>query len=175
MIHRDSSHCHHLWWGWFGEAEEDIFQPCPGPSKSLKAWGDLTTSHASYQWTAKIGLLAENLPLVHDTYNLFKHCIVHTCNRPSEDMAERFIIDLDVGGTRFRTTWQTILSEPDSLLAKVFNSQAGLESLVKIDGAYFIDRDPVYFRVGGVHMKLFQNWNYSTSGIHCGYLRYYWM
>ena len=61
-------------------------------------------------------------------------------------MAERFIIDLDVGGTRFRTTWQTILSEPDSLLAKVFNSQAGLESLVKIDGAYFIDRDPVYFR-----------------------------
>ena len=90
---------------------------------------------------------AENLPLVHDTYNLFKHCIlVHTCSRPSEDMAERFIIDLDVGGTRFRTTWQTILSEPDSLLAKVFNSQAGLESLVKIDGAYFIDRDPVYFR-----------------------------
>ena len=114
---------------------------------------------------------AENLPgLVHDTYNLFKHCMIHVCNRPSEDMAERFIIDLDVGGTRFRTTWQTILSEPDSLLAKVFNSQAGLESLVKIDGAYFIDRDPVYFRVGGVHMKLFQNWNYSASGIHCGYL-----
>ena len=90
---------------------------------------------------------AENLPgLVHDTYNLFKHCMIHVCNRPSEDMAERFIIDLDVGGTRFRTTWQTILSEPDSLLAKVFNSQAGLESLVKIDGAYFIDRDPFYFR-----------------------------
>ena len=113
---------------------------------------------------------AENLPPIQNTYNLVKHCIVHTCNRPSEDMAERFILDLDVGGTRFRTTWQTILSEPDSLLAKVFNSQAGLESLVKIDGAYFIDRDPVYFRVGGVHMKLFQSWNYSTSGIHCGYV-----
>ena len=101
------------------------------------------------------------------------------------------VIDLDVGGTRFRTTRQTLLSDPDSMLAKmfdpearlapsvrcgaVFSSQAGLAPLVKIDGAYFIDRDPVYFRVGGVHMKLFQNWNYSTSGIHCGYVSYYWM
>ena len=70
------------------------------------------------------------------------------------------VIDLDVGGTRFRTTRTTLLSAPDSMLAKmfdpearltpsvrcgaVFSSQAG--PLVKIDGAYFIDRDPVYFR-----------------------------
>ena len=76
------------------------------------------------------------------------------------------VIDLDVGGTRFRTTRQTLLSDPDSMLAKmfdpeaprgtslapsvrcgaVFSSQAGLAPLVKIDGAYFIDRDPFYFR-----------------------------
>ena len=72
------------------------------------------------------------------------------------------VIDLDVGGTRFRTTRQTLLSDPDSMLAKmfdpeahlapsvrcgaVFSSQAGLAPSVKIDGAYFIDRDPVYFR-----------------------------
>ena len=24
--------------------------------------------------------------------------------------------------------------------------------------------------VGGVHMKLFQSWNYSTSGNHCGHI-----
>merc|ERR1712126_240180 len=72
------------------------------------------------------------------------------------------VIDLDVGGTRFRTTRTTLLSDPDSMLAKMFDpearlapsvrcgalfsSQAGLAPLVKIDGAYFIDRDPVYFR-----------------------------
>ena len=89
------------------------------------------------------------------------------------------VIDLDVGGTRFRTTRQTLLSDPDSMLAKMFDPEAprgtSVAPLVKIDGAYFIDRDPVYFRVGGVHMKLFQSWNYSTSGIHCGYVSYYWM
>ena len=72
------------------------------------------------------------------------------------------VIDLDVGGIRFRTTRTTLLSDPDSMLAKmfdpearlapsvrcgaVFSSQAGPAPLVKIDGAYFIDRDPVYFR-----------------------------
>ena len=56
------------------------------------------------------------------------------------------VIDLDVGGTRFRTTKTTLLSDPDSMLAKMFDPEASLAPSVKIDGAYFIDRDPVYFR-----------------------------
>ena len=56
------------------------------------------------------------------------------------------VIDLDVGGTRFRTTRTTLLSDPDSMLAKMFDPEAHLAPSVKIDGAYFIDRDPFYFR-----------------------------
>ena len=60
------------------------------------------------------------------------------------------VIDLDVGGIRYRTTRQTLLSDPDSMLAKMFDPEAprgtSVAPLVKIDGAYFIDRDPVYFR-----------------------------
>ena len=52
------------------------------------------------------------------------------------------IIDLDVGGPRFRTTRQTLLSDPTSMLAKMLPFSPGM----KKDGAYFLDRDPVYFR-----------------------------
>ena len=57
------------------------------------------------------------------------------------------IVDLDVGGTLFRTTRQTLMSDPDSMLAKMFDPNASPVSVLRTDGAYFIDRDPVYFRV----------------------------
>ena len=56
------------------------------------------------------------------------------------------IIDLDVGGTRFRTTRQTLLSDPTSMLAKMFHPDSPFSPGMKKDGAYFLDRDPVYFR-----------------------------
>ena len=57
------------------------------------------------------------------------------------------IIDLDVGGTRFRTSRQTLLANPNSMLAKMFDPESTFSAPgVQIDGAYFIDRDPVYFR-----------------------------
>jgi len=65
-------------------------------------------------------------------------------------MAERDvndIVDLDVGGTRFRTTRQTLLSDPDSMLAKMFDPDSAFSAPgVKKDGAYFLDRDPIHFR-----------------------------
>lgn len=57
------------------------------------------------------------------------------------------IIDLDVGGKRFRTTRQTLLSDPTSMLAKMFNPESPISPGIKKGGAYFLDRDPVYFRV----------------------------
>ena len=56
------------------------------------------------------------------------------------------IIDLDVGGTRFRTTRQTLLSHPTSMLANMFHPESPFSPGMKKDGAYFLDRDPVYFR-----------------------------
>ena len=61
--------------------------------------------------------------------------------------AQSVIVDLDVGGTLFRTTKQTLLSDPNSMLAKMFDPSASLVPVLRTDGAYFIDRDPVYFRV----------------------------
>ena len=56
------------------------------------------------------------------------------------------VIDLDVGGTRFRTTRQTLLSDPNSMLAKMFDPESSFSAPgVKKDGAYFLDRDPAHF------------------------------
>ena len=58
------------------------------------------------------------------------------------------IIDLDVGGTRFRTSRQTLLSDPNSMLAKMFDPESAFSAPgLKKDGAYFLDRDPVLFGV----------------------------
>ena len=58
------------------------------------------------------------------------------------------IIDLNVGGTRFTTSRQTLLSDPNSMLAKMFDPESTFSAPgVKKDGAFFIDRDPIHFRV----------------------------
>jgi len=56
------------------------------------------------------------------------------------------IIDLDVGGTRFRTNRQTLLSDPNSMLAKMFDPESSFSAPgVMKDGAYFLDRNPIHF------------------------------
>ena len=75
------------------------------------------------------------------------------------------LIVLNVGGTRFETSRQTLLNDPASMLAKMFDPVSPLQpgefpqatgtnftctfciSGLLRDGAYFIDRDPEYFRV----------------------------
>ena len=59
---------------------------------------------------------------------------------------EESVIDLNVGGTRFCTTRQTLLSDPNSMLAKMFDPESSFSAPgLKKDGAYFLDRDPVHF------------------------------
>eukprot|EP00088_Acartia_fossae_P062003 TRINITY_DN7462_c0_g1_i4.p1 TRINITY_DN7462_c0_g1~~TRINITY_DN7462_c0_g1_i4.p1 ORF type:complete len:166 (-),score=25.60 TRINITY_DN7462_c0_g1_i4:341-838(-) len=55
------------------------------------------------------------------------------------------IIVLNVGGTRFETTRATLVSQPDSVLAKMFDPDSPLEPAITKDGAYFLDRDPETF------------------------------
>eukprot|EP01121_Diplochlamys_sp_Union-15-3_P016483 TRINITY_DN560_c0_g1_i3.p1 TRINITY_DN560_c0_g1~~TRINITY_DN560_c0_g1_i3.p1 ORF type:complete len:235 (-),score=42.02 TRINITY_DN560_c0_g1_i3:247-906(-) len=51
---------------------------------------------------------------------------------------------INVGGTIFSTTKQTLLFDKNSMLAKMFSSTMSSE---KDDtGAYLLDRDPIYFR-----------------------------
>jgi len=57
------------------------------------------------------------------------------------------VVSLNVGGTKFDTTRQTLLTDPSSMLAKMFDPVSPLQPGVMRDGAYFIDRDPNYFRV----------------------------
>jgi len=57
------------------------------------------------------------------------------------------ILVLNVGGTKFETTRQTLLHDPTSMLAKMFDPVSPLQPGVMRDGAYFLDRDPVNFRV----------------------------
>ena len=40
--------------------------------------------------------------------------------------AQCVIVDIDVGGTLFRTTRQTLLSDANSMLAKMFDPNASL-------------------------------------------------
>lgn len=58
------------------------------------------------------------------------------------------VICLNVGGTKFMTSWQTMTKEPNSELAKMCDSEAILsQPAVFKDGAYFIDRDCERFRL----------------------------
>jgi len=57
------------------------------------------------------------------------------------------ILVLNVGGTKFETTRQTLLHDPASMLAKMFDPVSPLQPGVMRDGAYFLDRDPVHFRI----------------------------
>lgn len=56
------------------------------------------------------------------------------------------IIALDVGGTRFETTRQTLIQDPNSMLAKMFDPSSPMQPGAIRNGAYFLDRDPVFFR-----------------------------
>jgi len=56
------------------------------------------------------------------------------------------IIHLNVGGQRFETTRQTLLHDPNSMLARMFDPVSPLSPGVRRDGAYFLDRDPIHFR-----------------------------
>lgn len=60
------------------------------------------------------------------------------------------VIRLDVGGRLFKTTRATLVSDPDSMLAKMFDPDSGWMAPAKQDGetgTTFIDRNPDAFEV----------------------------
>ncbi|XP_066539592.1 BTB/POZ domain-containing protein KCTD5 isoform X2 [Hoplias malabaricus] len=76
-------------------------------------------------------------------------------------------VRLNVGGTLFLTTKQTLSREPKSFLYRLCQTDPELDSDKDETGAYLIDRDPVYF--GSVlnylrHGKLVLNKNLTEEG-----------
>ena len=60
------------------------------------------------------------------------------------------IITLNVGGRVFSTTLTTLLSHPDSVLARMFSNDGSAvmpPAMTDASGHYFIDRDPDAFAV----------------------------
>ncbi|KAH7711470.1 BTB/POZ domain-containing protein KCTD17 [Aphelenchoides avenae] len=57
------------------------------------------------------------------------------------------IVRLNVGGKIFATTAQTLCKEPDSFLARFCEIDGMQPSVKDTSGAFFIDRDPHYFRI----------------------------
>ena len=59
------------------------------------------------------------------------------------------VVKLDVGGTMFKTTHGTLLSDQDSMLAKMFSTETNgrITGTQDENGAYFIDSCPKYFEI----------------------------
>jgi len=55
-------------------------------------------------------------------------------------------IKLNVGGTRFETTYETLLNFPDSTLARMFAPENAVMLKPDTEGYHFLDRDSVIFR-----------------------------
>ncbi|XP_053564857.1 BTB/POZ domain-containing protein KCTD2 [Bombina bombina] len=77
-------------------------------------------------------------------------------------------VRLNVGGTYFLSTKQTLSREPKSFLYRLCQEEPGLDSDKDETGAYLIDRDPTYF--GPIlnylrHGKLILNKELSEEGV----------
>ena len=46
---------------------------------------------------------------------------------PAPPLSVNSVVSLNVGGTKFVTTRQTLLSDPDSMLAKMFDPESPLQ------------------------------------------------
>ena len=59
------------------------------------------------------------------------------------------VVKLDVGGTMFKTTQATLLSDQNSMLAKMFSTETNgrIPAIQDDTGAYFIDGCPKYFGI----------------------------
>ena len=59
------------------------------------------------------------------------------------------VLKLNVGGKEFMTTQSTLLSDQNSMLAKMFSpdSNGRIPATQDDRGAFFIDRCPIYFGV----------------------------
>jgi len=62
-------------------------------------------------------------------------------------MAMNDWISLDVGGRKMSTARSTLLSNPTSVLARMFDPDSGFQPARIVEGSYIIDADPDCFQV----------------------------
>ena len=83
------------------------------------------------------------------------------------------VVTLNVGGRMFTTTRTTLTSEPDSVLARMFDPASPLPPARMIDGAFFIDANPAIFEVGqnfrpfSYHFESRLCWISSVTDVSC--------
>ncbi|MED6290734.1 BTB/POZ domain-containing protein kctd5, partial [Characodon lateralis] len=103
--------------------------------------------------------------------SVYRRCPAHSS--PGERTASAGVgaakwIRLNVGGTYFLTTRQTLCRDPKSFLYRLSQADPELDSDKDETGAYLIDRDPTYF--GPVlnylrHGKLVLNRDLAEEGV----------
>ncbi|XP_033974840.1 BTB/POZ domain-containing protein KCTD5 isoform X2 [Trematomus bernacchii] len=99
-----------------------------------------------------------------------RRCLAHSLEERSTSacMGSSKWIRLNVGGTYFLTTRQTLCRDPKSFLYRLSQADPELDSDKDETGAYLIDRDPTYF--GPVlnylrHGKLVLNRDLAEEGV----------
>ncbi|XP_056890139.1 BTB/POZ domain-containing protein KCTD5 isoform X1 [Takifugu flavidus] len=99
--------------------------------------------------------------------SVHRRCAAHSQERNSSAGVSKWI-RLNVGGTYFLTTRQTLCRDPKSFLYRLSQADPELDSDKDETGAYLIDRDPTYF--GPVlnylrHGKLVLNKDLAEEGV----------
>ncbi|XP_055786646.1 BTB/POZ domain-containing protein KCTD5-like [Salvelinus fontinalis] len=102
--------------------------------------------------------------------SVYRRCLTHSLwEKPqsTSNGASKWV-RLNVGGTYFSTTRQTLCRDPKSFLYRLSQADPDLDSDKDDTGAYLIDRDPTYF--GPVlnylrHGKLVLNRDLAEEGV----------
>lgn len=79
-------------------------------------------------------------------------------NRPQNK-----IVKLNIGGSKFATTTDTLTSIPDTYFSAMFSGRWDL--ILEEDGTYFVDRDPFVFRYILNYMREFPSPTLNVFGL----------
>uniref|UniRef100_A0A8C7MGT0 BTB/POZ domain-containing protein KCTD5-like n=1 Tax=Oncorhynchus kisutch TaxID=8019 RepID=A0A8C7MGT0_ONCKI len=102
--------------------------------------------------------------------SVYRRCLTHSTGGKTQSTSNGASkwVRLNVGGTYFLTTRQTLCRDPKSFLYRLSQADPDLDSDKDDTGAYLIDRDPTYF--GPVlnylrHGKLVLNRELAEEGV----------
>ncbi|XP_014014413.1 BTB/POZ domain-containing protein KCTD5 isoform X4 [Salmo salar] len=102
--------------------------------------------------------------------SVYRRCLTHSTGEKTQSTSNGVSkwVRLNVGGTYFLTTRQTLCRDPKSFLYRLSQADPELDSDKDDTGAYLIDRDPTYF--GPVlnylrHGKLVLNRELAEEGV----------
>ncbi|XP_038847246.1 BTB/POZ domain-containing protein KCTD5 isoform X2 [Salvelinus namaycush] len=102
--------------------------------------------------------------------SVYRRCLTHSTGEKAQSTSNGVSkwVRLNVGGTYFLTTRQTLCRDPKSFLYRLSQADPDLDSDKDDTGAYLIDRDPTYF--GPVlnylrHGKLVLNRELAEEGV----------